>query len=148
MAIRAAHAASVALFALLSAFLMWFGWVYLTVSEPLWFHAAAVPENARAAVRPLYFALMNLIGGASLALGGLAFIVTLTGVRKREPWAAPALAGAFALVLIVAAVTAEDLARDAGAPTSWRIMGALLALDVLAFGAARAAGRKPGAAAA
>ena len=147
MASRLLRWLSIALFSLLSAFLLWFGFIYLTVSEPLWFHAAAVPETARAAVRPLYFALMNLIGGASLALGGLALIVTLTGLRKREAWAAPALAAAFATVLIVAAVTAEELARETGAPTSWRIMGALLAIDVFALGTALAGGQRAGAAA-
>lgn len=137
---------SVVLFALLSAFLMWFGWTYLTVPEPLWFHAAAVPEDARQAVRPLYFALMNLIGGASMALGFLVLYTALTAVRQRRAGGAAALALAVALTLVVAAITAEELAAQTGAPTSWHIMGALLGVDVAAFALAVISGKRPRAA--
>ena len=53
---------SFVLFGLVSAFLIWFGITYATVTDILWFHAAAVPEAARDDVRALYFALMTLIG--------------------------------------------------------------------------------------
>ncbi len=140
------RALSVALFALLGAFMIWFGWTYLTVAEPLWFHAAAVPETAREAVRPLYFALMNLIGGASIGLGVLALHATLAGVLHRRLGTAATLAGVFALVFVVAAITAEELARQTGSPTSWHIMGGLLAVDAAAFVAALLSGRPKAAA--
>jgi len=123
---------SVILFSLLSAFLIWFGWLYASVTEPLWFHAAAVPEEAREAVRPLYFALMNLIGGSSLGLGVLGMFVTLTAIRAGMKGAAAMLAIAFAIPFVMAAITAEDLAKATGSPTSWHIMGVLLFLTAAA----------------
>lgn len=125
----------ISLFSLLALFFLWFGYTYASVDEPLWFHAAAVPENAREAVRPLYFALMNLIGGSSFALGLLALFTTATAIRKGSRAAALAVSIAYAIALILAALTAEDLARTTGAPTSWHIMGLLLAVDVAALGA-------------
>lgn len=123
---------SVILFTLLSAFLIWFGWLYASVDEPLWFHAAAVPEEAREAVRPLYFALMNLIGGSSLGLGALGLFFTVTSVRRGDRGAAVALSVAYAVPFVMAAVTAEELAKT-GAPTSWRIMGVLLLATIIAL---------------
>lgn len=123
---------SLALFALLGAFFIWFGWVYATVEDFLWFHAPAVPEAARNAVRPIYFALMNLIGGLSAGLGILGLWVTAALLRRGDPKTALGLAVAYAVPLLMAAVTAEELART-GAPTSWHIMGGLLAVAAFAL---------------
>lgn len=132
---------SIVLFSLLSIFMIWFGVLYATVNEPLWFHAAAVPDHAQEAVRPLYFALMNLIGGSSFSFGLLALFVTLMALRKSIAGAGAILALAFAICFVIAAVTAEELAQSTGAPTSWHIMGVLLLLTVLAMVADIAAGR-------
>jgi len=123
----------IVLFALLSIFFIAFGVLYASVDELLWFHAAAIPDAAREAVRPLYFALMDLIGAASVGLGVLGLYVT-AGPLRRGGGAALALAGAFATPLIGAAVVAERLASLTGAPTSWHIMGGLLALTMTALG--------------
>ncbi|MGE0181010.1 MAG: hypothetical protein AB7F91_02015 [Parvularculaceae bacterium] len=125
--------ASLALFVLLGCFLVWFGWLYASVDKLLWFHAAALPEDARRAVEPLYFALMNLIGGASIGLGLLCLFVTATSVRNGSIAAATAVFVSISIPLVMAAVTAEMLART-GAPTSWRIMGGLLFVAALAYG--------------
>lgn len=122
---------SVVLFAALGAFLLWFGWVYATVENLLWFHAAAVPEVARSEVRPLYLALMSLIGGSSVGLGALGLFVTFTRLPRGDFKAALCLAIAYSIPFAMAAVTAEKLART-GAPTSWRIMGVLLAVTLIA----------------
>lgn len=128
------------LFTLLGAFFIWFGWLYASVEEPLWFHDAAVPDYAKEAIRPLYFALMNLIGGASAALGMLGVFVTLTALRQGAKGAAAALAIAFAIPLVMAAITAEELAAATGSPTSWHIMGVLLLVTLTAFAAHAGAG--------
>lgn len=124
---------SLVLYALLGAFLLWFGWVYATAENLLWFHAAAVPEAARGEVRPLYFALMNLIGGSSAGLGLLGLLVTLTSLRRGDPKIALGLAVAYAIPFAMAAVTAEDLAAETGAPTSWHIMGVLMGATAVAL---------------
>lgn len=124
---------SLVLFAALGAFLIWFGGVYATVDHLLWFHAAAVPEAARADVIPLYLALMNLIGGSSAGLGVLGLITTALFLRHGHPTAAFGVSLAYAIPFVAAAATAEELAAATGAPTSWRIMGALLAATALAL---------------
>ena len=124
---------SLVLFALLSLFLIWFGWLYASVDDMLWFHAAAVPAAARGAVRPLYLALMNLIGGASFALGAASLYVVLMPMRRGVAWAATLLTSTFAMVFAMAAITAEELAALTGSPTSWHIMGALSAVACAAF---------------
>jgi hypothetical protein len=124
---------SIVLFGLVAVFLIWFGFTYASVSDMLWFHAAAVPEAAQDAVRPLYFALMNLIGGASIALGVLGLYVTALPLRRRLPGAAIALTLANAIALGTAAITAEELADATGSPTSWHIMGAIIAVTLLAL---------------
>src|SRR5689334_3718199 len=113
--------ASIVLFMALSLFLVAFGLLYIVVHNLLWFHAAAVPTRALADVRPLYFALMKLIGGASLGLGLLGAYVALIPLRLGVPHAAMCLAAANAVALIMAAITAEKLAAATGAPTSWHI---------------------------
>jgi hypothetical protein len=133
--------ASVALFLLLSLFFVAFGALYATVKELLWFHAAALPAGALDDVRPLYFALMKLIGGSSAALGLLGGYVALGPLRRGAAFAAEALALAYALPVVMAAVVAETLAAATGAPTSWRIMGVLLAVDAAAYLANLAARR-------
>jgi hypothetical protein len=127
-----AHWASVVLFGGLSLFMLWFGFTYATVKEMLWFHAAAVPVEAREEVKALYFALMSLVGGASMGLGGLGLCVVYGPVRSGAPWATRAVAASYCVALIMAAVTAERLADATGAPTSWHIMGVLMGLVVLA----------------
>lgn len=121
------------LFAALALFLMAFGALYATVQNLLWFHAAAVPIRALEDVRPLYFALMTLIGGASFALGLLGGYVTLVPIRRAVPHAATFLAAANAIALAMAAVTAEKLAHATGAPTSWHIMGILMGINLAAL---------------
>jgi hypothetical protein len=125
--------ASILLFMLLSIFLMVFGALYASVRDLLWFHAAAVPTPALDDVRPLYFALMTLIGGSSGALGLLGAYVALVPLRRGAPGAASLLAIANAVALVMAAVTAEKLAAATGAPTSWHIMGILMAVNVGAW---------------
>jgi len=125
---------SLVLFVLLSLFLVAFGALYASVHEMLWFHAAAVPEAIRDEVRPLYLALMKLIGGSSLGLGFLSGYVAMGPMRRGAPWAAAALALCIATPVVMAAYVAETLARLTGSPTSWHIMGILLAIDAIAFG--------------
>ncbi|MCP5431880.1 MAG: hypothetical protein H6923_01285 [Alphaproteobacteria bacterium] len=130
---KALRTASLVLFTGLCLFLLWFGWLYANVSDMLWFHAAAVPEAARGAVRSLYFALMTLIGGASFALGLLGLYVVAVPLRGGAPLAAPALSLAFVVAFGMAAVTAEKLAAATGSPTSWHIMGVLIGLALAAL---------------
>lgn len=125
--------ASIILFMALSVFLMAFGVLYASVQDLLFFHAAAVPQRALEDVRPLYFALMTLIGGASGSLGLLGAYVTLVPIRRNSPFAATFLALANAIALIMAAATAEKLAHATGAPTSWHIMGVLMAINFSAW---------------
>ena len=127
------HLASIAIFALLGVFLLWFGWVYAAADHLLWFHAAAAPEATHADIRPLYFALMNLIGGASAGLGALGLFMTFAVLRRGDLKAALALSFAYAIPFVMAAITAEDLAAATGAPTSWHIMGVLVAATLLAL---------------
>ena len=121
------------LFLGLAAFLAWFGFVYATVDKMLWFHAAAEPEAVRPAIAPLYFALMRLIGAASLGLAVLGVVFTLGPVRRGSRTAALWLAVSYAVPLAGAAWVAERLAAETGAPVSWHIMGVLLAVDALAL---------------
>ncbi len=124
---------SVALFLALSLFMLWFGYVYASVTEMLWFHGAAVPAELHPQILPLYLALMNLIGGSSVAAGLFAAYIALFPLRRGATWAAVALLGGFAIVFIMAAITAEELAATTGAPTSWHIMGVLLAVTAAGF---------------
>jgi hypothetical protein len=124
---------SIALFVLLGLFLIAFGGLYSSVSDMLFFHAAAVPEAARHDVKPLYLALMKLIGGASIGLGLLGLYVTFGPLRAGARGAATALALTYSIPVLMAAYVAETLARIAGAPTSWHIMGVLLALTALGY---------------
>jgi hypothetical protein len=130
---RALRSASRVLFSLVALFLVWFGVTYASVTDMLWFHAAAVPEAARDDVRTLYLALMNLIGGASAALGLLGLYVIAFPLRRREGWAATALLICNSTVFIMAAITAEELAAATGSPTSWHIMGVLMAVTLAAY---------------
>lgn len=136
------------LFGLVALFFIWFGVTYATVGDMLWFHEAAVPEAARSAVRPLYFALMTLIGGASIALGLLSLYVIAMPLRSGAPGAGAALLLASAVALALAAGAAEKLAAATGSPTSWHIMGVILATSLIAFAlnaiAARARVRRRG----
>jgi hypothetical protein len=132
---KSTRIASLVLFLALSLFLLLFGLLYATVREPLWFHAAAAPKEALDAARPLYFALMKLIGGASVALALITAYVALVPLRKGVDLAGRALFIAHAMPLMMAAYVAETLAAETGAPTSWHIMGALLAVDIAALAA-------------
>jgi hypothetical protein len=124
---------SLVLFGLVAVFFIWFGVTYASVSNMLWFHEAAVPEAARDEVRPLYFALMNLIGGASVALGVLSLYVIVLPLRRGVPGAAVALVLVTAIAVGMAAVTAEELADATGAPVSWHLMGIVLSVAVIAL---------------
>ncbi len=133
---------SAVLFSLVGVFLLAFGALYASVQDLLWFHAAAVPERALDDVRPLYFALMDLIGGASFALGMLGLYLTWGPLRAGARFAMTALGVCYAIPLVMAAIVAERLAHLTGAPTSWHIMGVLLAI-VAAACIAHALARSP-----
>ena len=124
---------SVALYMLLGLFLIAFGVLYASVSDMLFFHAAAVPEAVRHEIKPLYLALMKLIGGSSIGLGVLGLYVTFGPLRRSVPFAASALAVTYAIPVLMAAYVAERLAKLTGAPTSWHIMGVLLAINAVAW---------------
>lgn len=135
---------SLGLFTLVGAFLIAFGILYASVDNMLWFHAAAVPEPVRDVVKPLYFALMQLIGGAAGALGLLGLYVTWGPMRRGVPLAATMVTLSYAVAFIVAGVTATVLARQTGAPVAWYNMAILLTLTVLGL-AAEALARRAGA---
>lgn len=126
---------SLVLFSALSLFLIWFGITYASVPDMLSFHAAAVPASAHDDVRPLYLALMKLIGSSSAALGMLGGYVIWGPLRGGATWAASALALVYTGVFATAAITAEELAAATDAPTSWHIMGVLLAITAAAYAA-------------
>jgi hypothetical protein len=128
------HWISLALFTLLCVFLVLFGALYATVRDFLPFHGAAVPAHALGDMRALYLALMKLIGGSSAALGALGLYVTLGPIRRGDTAAAIAVAAAFTGAFLMAAWVAETLARATGAPTSWHIMGVLVAVTATALG--------------
>jgi uncharacterized protein YjeT (DUF2065 family) len=121
------------LFAAVALFLVAFGLLYATRQQMLFFHAAAVPEAARADVLELCRALMRLIGGASIGLGLLALWVIRGPFRAGVPGTAAALLVALTIPLFAAGVTAELLARNTGAPTAWYNMGVLFAIAGAAF---------------
>lgn len=124
---------SITLFAALSLFLIAFGVLYASVTNLLWFHEAAVPPSALEEVRPLYFALMKLIGGSAGSLGLLGLYVTFDPLRRGSVLAPIALAAAYSTAITMAAFVAEKLAAATGAPTSWHIMGVLLALTAVSL---------------
>lgn len=128
---------SLGLFTLLALFFIWFGITYASVSDMLWFHEAAVPEAARDSVRPLYLALMNLIGGASAALGLLSLYLIAQPLRRSAQGAATAILVANTIPIVMAAITAEELAAATGSPTSWHIMGMLMAVNGVAWASER-----------
>jgi hypothetical protein len=123
--------ASVFFFCAVSLFLILFGFLYSNVNDLLWFHAAAVPPDALDKVRPLYFALMKLIGGASIGLGVLGAYVVLFPMRQGVAWAAPAVSVAYWIALAVAAQTAIRLAEQTGAPVAWYNMAILAGVTAL-----------------
>jgi hypothetical protein len=135
--------ASVILFMAVSIFLIAFGFLYANVTDLLWFHAAAVPADALEKVRPLYFALMKLIGGASIGLGILGAYVVLGPMRRGMPWAAAFVAGTYWIAFGVAGYTAIRLNELTGAPVAWYNMAILSAITALALIAHAVATRRP-----
>lgn len=127
--------ASVILFMLVSIFLVAFGLLYANVNDLLWFHAAAVPPDALEKVRPLYFALMKLTGGASIALGLLGGYVILGPMRRGMPYAATLVAVSYWIAFGVAGYTAVRLNELTGAPVAWYNMAILSALTLMAYAA-------------
>lgn len=125
--------ASVFFFCTVSLFLMLFGFLYANVNDLLWFHAAAVPPDALVKVRPLYFALMKLIGGASIGLGVLGAYVVLVPMRQGVAWAAPMVSVAYWIALAVAAQTAIRMAEQTGAPVAWHNMAILATITALGW---------------
>jgi hypothetical protein len=123
------------LFALLGVFYIAFGVFYASVTDVLFFHAAAAPKESLEAVRPLYFALMKLVGGGTIALGALGLFVTFSSARAGAPASGPALFAAYTIPLFMAAYVAERLAAATGSPTSWHIMGGLFAVNAAALAA-------------
>jgi hypothetical protein len=134
--------ASVILFMAVSVFLVAFGLLYANVTDLLWFHAAAVPAEALDKVRPLYFALMKLIGGASIGLGLVCAYVVLGPMRQGAKWAAAFVAATYWIAFGVAGFTAIRLNELTGAPVAWYNMAILSALTALAFAAHAAAPRR------
>jgi len=124
---------SIVLFMIVSVFLVAFGLLYANVNDLLWFHAAAVPPDALDKVRPLYFALMKLIGGASVALGLLGAYVVLVPLRRGVPGAAVVVSSAYWIAFGVAAFTAIRLNELTGAPVAWYNMAILSALTAIAL---------------
>jgi hypothetical protein len=125
--------ASVILFMAVSVFLIAFGLLYANVTDLLWFHAAAVPPEALDKVRPLYFALMKLIGGASIGLGLLGAYVVLGPMRQGAKWAAAIVAATYWIAFGVAGFTAIRLNELTGAPVAWYNMAILSAITALAL---------------
>jgi len=132
---------SIVLFMLVSVCLIAFGLLYANVNDLLWFHAAAVPPDALDKVRPLYFALMKLIGGASVALGLLGGYMVLVPLRRGAPGADVAVSVAYWIAFGVAAFTAIRLNELTGAPVAWYNMAILSALTAIALVAGRLAPR-------
>lgn len=126
---------SLVLFAIVSLFLIWFGITYASVQDMLPFHAAAVPEAARDQVKPLYFALMRLIGASSASLGLLGLFVIIVPLRRGVPGSATLLLATNTIVFGLAAFTAVRLAATTAAPTSWHLMGIGLAVTFAALAA-------------
>jgi len=133
---------SVILFMAVSTFLVAFGLLYSNVNDLLWFHAAAVPPEALEKVRPLYFALMKLIGGASIGLGILGGFVVLGPMRQGVPWAATFVSLTYWIAFGVAAFTAIRLNELTNAPVAWYNMAILSALTAAAYGAHTLASRR------
>lgn len=133
---------SVILYLAVSLFLVAFGLLYANVTDLLWFHAAAVPADALDKVRTLYFALMKLIGGASVALGLLGGYVVLGPMRQGAPWAATVVSVAYWIALGVAAFTAIRLNELTGAPVAWYNMAILSAMTAVAYAAHALAPRR------
>lgn len=125
---------STGLFVALGFFLIAFGALYASVTDYLPFHGAAIAQIAQEPARPLYLALMKLIGGASAALGVLGLYVTLMPMRRGVAGAASLVSLAYAGAFLMAAYVAQTLAQTTGAPTSWHIMGVLLAITAAAYG--------------
>ena len=124
---------SLTLFSLVALFLVWFGVAYICAESMLFFHAAAIPEKAREDALPLYRALMNLIGGSSTGLGVVCLYLIWSPLRRGARLAGAVLLAVFVGVFAIAAKTAEDLHAETGAPTSWHIMGVLIAISIAAF---------------
>lgn len=133
---------SVILFMAVSVFLVAFGLLYANVNDLLWFHAAAVPPDALEKVRPLYFALMKLIGGASIALGLLGAYVVLGPMRRGMPGAATLVSVTYWIAFGVAGYTAIRLNALTGGPVAWYNMAILSALTALAYAAHALAPRR------
>ena len=127
------RAIGLGLFGLVSVFYVAFGALYAGVHDMLFFHAAAVPEAVRHDVKPLYLALMKLIGGACIALGVLGAYVTFGPVREGRRFAASVLTVVFCAPVAMAAYVAEMLARTTGAPTSWHLMGIILGVVAVGY---------------
>lgn len=119
------------LLALIGVFYLAFGGLYSSVGDFLFFHKAALPAGADAGFRPLYLGLMKLIGGASIALGGLGLWVLFAFRNEQRPGTILALGAAWALPLVGAGYVAETLRAQTGAPTSWNLMGILLAILIV-----------------
>jgi hypothetical protein len=133
---------SVILFLAVSAFLIAFGLLYANVTDLLWFHAAAVPPDALEKVRPLYFALMKLIGGASMGLGILGGFVVMGPMRQGVRGAATFVSLTYWIAFGVAAFTAIRLNELTNAPVAWYNMAILSALTAAAYAAHTLAPRR------
>ena len=124
---------SVILYLAVSLFLVAFGLLYANATDLLWFHAAAVPTDALEKIRPLYFALMKLIGGASIGLGILGGYVVFFPMRQGVAWAATFVSLTYWIAFGVAAFTAIRLNELTNAPVAWYNMAILSALTAAAY---------------
>ena len=118
------------LIALISVFMFLFGLLYISTPNMLPFHAAAVPEGLRDDMLPLYLALMKLIGAPSMAIGLASFFLTFGYIRQGSGLVLGLVTAMLVGPILVAAYVAETLAAETGAPTSWHIMGILIATTV------------------
>lgn len=133
---------SVILFMVVSLFLVAFGLLYANLNDLIWFHAAAVPPDALEKIRPLYFALMKLIGGASIGLGILGAYVVLGPMRRGVPLAATMVSITYWIAFGVAGFTAIRLNELTGAPVAWYNMAILSAITLIAYAAHALAPRR------
>ena len=121
---------SMIMFTLVSVFLVLFGLLYANVPDMLFFHAQALPEVHREAVKPLYFALMKLVGGASIGLGILGGFAVWGPMRAGVPNCGFVVSVAYIIAFAVAGFTAIRLNELTGADVAWYNMAILSAMTL------------------
>lgn len=117
----------------LGLYIVVFGLIYATRTELMPHHGAALPEDVKVQVMPLYHALMRLAGGAIVSFGLLCLFVVhrlwRNGSKGALVVASVLLFGFFAWT----AITAARLELAVGVSTHWQIMGVLATISLLAL---------------